>query len=126
MIFYDGDCGFCNATVSFVLKNRKHDNFLFIPMQSDRAKNELSEFDVDLTTLSTFYFLKDAKLYQKSNAALQLCKELKRPLNLLSALLIVPRPIRDFVYNWIAKRRLRLSKQKCYLPSEEERKLFIF
>ena len=95
-------------------------------MQSECAQQDLGKYNVDLSNLSTFYYLKNGNLYKKSSAALQLCKELKMPQNILQIFLFVPRPIRDLVYNWIAKYRLRLSKQKCYLPNEEERKLFIF
>ncbi|SFT46349.1 Predicted thiol-disulfide oxidoreductase YuxK, DCC family [Lishizhenia tianjinensis] len=123
-VYYDGDCGFCNASVAFILKNRKHDAYRFIPLQSKKAKEELIPFGIDLTDLSTIYTLKSGKLRKKSSAVLRLATDLKFPVNICSVVLIVPKPIRDFVYNWIAKHRLKLSRQKCYVPNPEEKSMF--
>lgn len=125
-IYYDGDCGFCNASVAFILKNRKHNNYKFIPLQSSKAKSDLEIYNIDLSDLSTIYTLTENKLYSKSSAVLRLAMHLKFPVNLCAIALFVPKRIRDFVYNWIAKHRLKLSKQKCYLPNLDERKMFEF
>lgn len=123
-VYYDGDCGFCNASIAFVLKNRKHNNYKFIPLQSQIAADDLAAYNIDLTDLTTIYTLTDDKLYSKSSAVLRLAKHLKFPINLVSIALWVPKPIRDFIYNWIAKNRLKLSKQKCYLPNLDEKRMF--
>lgn len=124
-VYYDGDCGFCNASVAFILKNRKSDNFLFIPLQAKQAEKDLGKENLDLTNLDTIYVRLNGKIYDRSSAVLRVSKQLKFPYSLAITALVIPKKWRDFVYNWIAKRRLKLSTQKCFLPNQQERQMFI-
>lgn len=124
-IYYDGDCGFCNASVAFILKNRKSDNFLFIPLQSKQAEKDLVKENIDVTDLDTIYVRLNGKIYDRSSAVLRVCTQLKFPYTIATIALILPKKLRDFFYNWIAKRRLKLSTQKCFLPNQQEKQMFI-
>lgn len=124
IIFYDGECGFCNSSVQFVLKHRKHNQIYFATLQSDLAKRLLSNKGIEIK-LDTLYYLKNNEVYHKSTAGLRITSELKFPYPLLNVLFVVPKFIRDAVYSFIAKRRHNIQNGFCVLPTEEEKELFI-
>ena len=125
IVFYDGDCGFCNRTVAYVIKHENGASIYFCALQSDYSRAFLKELQLPEPDLSTFYFYDGNKMHSKSTAALKLAKRFKFPVNLLQVGWIVPRFIRDYGYDLIAKIRQRLSKGYCFLPSKTEKKRFI-
>ena len=120
IVFYDGECGFCNRTVAFVLRHDKSKRIRFASIQSDFTVNLFEQKRFKTPDLSTFYFLENGVLYKKSTAALRLLKYFLFPLSLLRAFWIIPRFIRDGIYNSIAKRRKGLSKGYCVVPRKED------
>ena len=125
IIFYDGECGLCNRSVAFVLKHEKEKTILFAAIQSEFTTQFFEKNGWNSPDLSTFYFYENGTLFTKSTAALKLSKHLKFPQSWLRGFFIVPRFIRDWVYDFIAARRRRISKGFCVLPTTEERKRFI-
>jgi len=124
IIFYDGDCGFCNTSVQFVL-NRRKAPFYFLPLQSEKAKKLLDHHHITIL-LNTVYFYKDGKVFEKSEAAIQIARDLKGIYPIFFYIgKIIPLFIRDGLYNFIAKHRHRIKKGFCAVPSPEERKYFI-
>ena len=123
IVFYDGDCGFCNRSVQFILKKRKHDRFLFIALQSDKAKELLTPFDIAIS-METIYLLQNNQVYQKSQAVLKLSDSLKRPYGWLKLGYILPRFIRDAIYMLVSRNRHKINAGFCALPTEAEKKLF--
>ena len=125
IVLYDGDCGFCNRSVAFVMKKDKTQSIHFAAIQSDYTKQLFIEKGWDSPDLSTFYFIENEVLFQKSNAALKVAGYFNMPLSMLVVFKIVPRFLRDSVYDFIAKRRQKISNGFCVMPTEEERKRFI-
>lgn len=123
LIFYDGDCGFCNSSVQFVLSKRK-DEFYFLPLQDERSQKILDTHQVTIN-LDTIYFLKGNKLYDRSSAALQITKGLKGMYPFLFTFYLVPKFLRDPFYNYIAKRRHRLRSGYCVIPTPEDEQYFL-
>jgi len=124
IVFYDGDCGFCNTSVQFVLNHRKCDIY-FAALQSDLSKKELAKRGVTIQ-MNTLYFLENGKLYKKSSGALRIAKYLKGLFPLLYWIgIIFPRFIRDWVYDQVAKNRHKIRPGACALPRPEEKKLFL-
>lgn len=123
IVFYDGDCGFCNSSVQFIL-NKKKKKFYFSPLQSDFAQDHLGDSGIKIN-MDTIYYSKNGKVYERSSAAMQICKGLKGLWPMMVVFYIVPKFIRDAVYNAVAKRRHKIRAGYCMLPSEEEQKLFI-
>jgi len=124
-VFYDGGCGFCNRSVQFVLKNNKCETVYFSAIQSDFTQSLFKQNEWGTPDLSTFYFLDEGKLYSKSSGALRLAKYFKYPQKLLRLFIVIPRFVRDAGYDFIARRRQRLSKGYCVIPNEKERQRFI-
>lgn len=124
IIFYDGDCGFCNSAVQFVLNRRKKEVY-FLKLQSDLASRIMKNYGV-LIEMNTMYFLHNGKLYLKSSAALRVNLLLRFPFQVLFYVgIIVPSFIRNWIYDQIAKRRHKIKNGFCALPKPEERRLFL-
>jgi predicted DCC family thiol-disulfide oxidoreductase YuxK len=125
IIFYDGDCGFCNSSVQFILNKRKK-VYYFSALQSDFAKKKIEEEAGKTIEMNTLYFLDQGELFEKSTAILRVSKGLKGAYPLLFYVgIIFPRFIRDAVYDFIARRRHKIEAGFCALPTEEERKFFL-
>jgi predicted DCC family thiol-disulfide oxidoreductase YuxK len=125
IIFYDGDCGFCNRSVQFVLDHEKSAVLHFAALQSAFAVGFFERHNIGKADLSTFYFWEAGRMYSKSTGALRLLKYLRFPWPWLGWLKIVPRSWRDVVYDWVAKRRLKFAPAQCALPDAAQRKRFL-
>ena len=125
IIFYDGDCGFCNKIVQFILKNGKNQNLHFTSLQSNFSKDFFISNQFPEPDLSTFYFWNGSDLFSKSTAALKLLDQLKTRFQLLKIGYILPKKLRDKMYDFIANRRHKISNGFCVIPSIENRRRFI-
>lgn len=125
IVFYDGDCGFCNRSVAFVLKNDNSKTIHFASIQSEFSQNLFLKNNWSKPDLSTFYYYSNNSLYTKSTAAIKLSKNFSFPQSWISILIIIPKFMRDGVYNFISKRRHRLSKGYCFVPNLNDKKRFI-
>lgn len=125
IVLYDGDCGFCNKTVSYVLKYDKSESIHFAAIQSDFTAALFKKNKWPSPDLSTFYFIEKGVLSKKSTAALHLAKYFKMPQRLLRVFFIVPALIRNAIYDFIAKRRQRISKGFCVMPEEKQKSRFL-
>ena len=123
LIFYDGECGFCNSSVQFILAKKKRE-FYFAALQSITAKTIL-ENQKTVINMDTIYYLKGDKLYNRSSAALQIAKGLKGGYPLLFAFYIIPKFMRDPFYNFIAARRHKIRNKFCLIPTEKDAQYFL-
>ncbi|WP_262690652.1 thiol-disulfide oxidoreductase DCC family protein [Kordiimonas aestuarii] len=126
IMLYDGVCNLCNSSVRFVLKRDTKNIFCFAAIQSHVATELLSGFGVT-AQLDTIYLVLDGKLYDRSSAALRIAAKLRFPWRLLAIFLIVPKPLRDAVYNWIGRNRYRWfgRTESCQIPHQDVRKYFL-
>jgi len=125
IVFYDGDCGFCNKSVQFILAHEKSPRLKFAALQSGFAKQFFDSRGFAQPDLSTFYFWNGKKMYSKSDGALRVLKYLKFPYPLLQAGFIIPQAIRDSAYDSIAKRRHKLAGDFCAVPTPDQQKRFL-
>lgn len=125
-IFYDGDCGFCNFWVQWILKNDQKNQFLFAALQSEFGQKFLKERNLKTTDFNTIYLWKPESFYCiKSDAILTITNALGGVYYMANLAKIFPKSLRDFGYDVIAKNRNRLKPQSCTIPTPEQRKKFI-
>lgn len=125
-ILYDGECPFCNHWVEWLLKNDKKDEFLFAPLQSNFAQSFLYDRNLDRTDFKTLYLYKPNQYYYtQSDAVLKIAEKLGGKYLIISYLKYIPKFIRNGIYSQIANNRQKLSSQKCFVPTEEEKRKFI-
>lgn len=125
ILFYDGDCGFCNRSVQFVLDHEKNTSVHFAALQSDFAQVFFASKGLEKPDLSTLYYWRKDSMYSRSTGALKLAQELKFPYRLLQIGLLIPRFIRDWFYTGVAARRHRLMRGVCALPNPEQKRRFL-
>lgn len=127
IILFDGVCNFCEAGVVFLIKRDLKAIFKFAALQSDAGQRLLKEFNLPTENLSTFVLIDDGRCYFKSTAALRVMTKLGGFWSLLSIFILIPKPLRDLFYRFVAANRYRLFGKKgvCMVPSKEIQERFL-
>lgn len=131
LLLYDGVCGLCNRLTQFVLSHDSRGIFVFASLQSATGQTILRRFGRDPADLDTVYLVSHyrttASLTTKSTAILEVAGGLGWPWRLFTALLLLPIPIRDWIYDRVANNRYRMFGRydTCRIPTAEERSRFI-
>ena len=112
IVLYDGKCSFCNKWVSFSKSKLQNNEISFIPFNSIEGIEKIEKFQIK--NQNSVAYVKNSIVFFKSSAVLKICKQLQFPYNLLYFSKIIPTSLLNFAYDFIAKRRLKLTpKQKC-------------
>lgn len=127
IFFYDGECGFCNATVRFLLNQTSDNALLFCKLQSAFAADFFVRNSYPKPDLTTAYLFHRSCLYQKSSAVLKAISLANGAVKHLSVFLTVPKFIRDGVYDLVAtfRHHIKFGKTECQLLNKSERRRFI-
>ncbi len=128
VVYFDGVCNLCNQAVQVIIKNDKHKKFRFASLQSEAGEKLLSKFQTDKTPPPDSVILSyRGQVFIKSDAALRIARLLGGGWNLLYATIIIPRFIRNAVYDWIARNRYRWfgKKDSCMIPTPELKSRFL-
>ena len=118
IVVFDGICNLCSSVVDFISARDPRSVFMFVPMQSPRGQLLLEEHGVSIDQVDTFLLIANSGALVRSDAAIAIASELRRPWNLLTVLRHVPRPVRDWIYSVVAKNRYRWfgKRATCKLP----------
>jgi len=124
IVLFDGDCPFCSLSVKFIIFCDCEAVFKFASISSSTSKRLAEKYELDLEKINSLILIENGKIYTHSTAALRICRRLKGwPWKILYAFILVPRPLRDFVYKIIARNRYKLfKKQICFLPTNLDTK----
>jgi predicted DCC family thiol-disulfide oxidoreductase YuxK len=127
VLLFDGVCNFCNDTVNTLIKLDRKGVIRYAPLQSETGQNMLDAFGYDGEQLSSLVLIADGNLYTKSDATFQIAKHLGGLWHLFRIFKIVPRPIRNGVYDWIARNRYKSfgKKDSCMIPTPDVRGRFL-
>jgi predicted DCC family thiol-disulfide oxidoreductase YuxK len=126
IVLFDGECHFCDQSVQFIIKRDPNANFKFASLQSDIGRQIIRDYSIPLH-IDSLVLIEDKQFYIKSTAALRICKKLKGVWKIGVFFLLIPTPIRDLVYDLIAKNRYKWfgKKEVCEIPSPEIKKRFL-
>ena len=128
LILFDGDCSLCNSVVQFVIKrDRGRKRFLFAPLQSEVAGHFVDNPIQYADKEGTLVVIHGGKVYYRSSAALVIGRHLGGLWPLSGAGWILPRSIRDGMYNIVARNRKRIfgETNECMLPTKETQEMFL-
>lgn len=127
IIIFDGVCNLCNGAVNFIIKRDSKAVFKFAPLQSEVAQKLMIQHQVQQLSDDTFLLIKGEQCFARTNAALEITKELDGFWFLLRGFKILPAFIRDFFYKVLAKNRYTLfgKQDACRIPSHAERARFL-
>lgn len=107
VILFDGFCNLCSASIDFVIGRDPRGHFLLAPLQSEAGNNLLRRHGRSAGAPDTVILIERGRLYERSTAALRIARRLRGAWPILYAFILVPRFLRDPVYDWIARNRTR-------------------
>jgi len=127
ILLFDGVCNLCSSIVRFTIKRDPEGKFTFASLQSETGQNLLKKFDIPTDDFSSFILVENDRYYSKSTAALKVVKRLKGMWPGLYVFIVVPGPVRDFVYDFIARNRYKWfgKKDQCMVPTAEIKSRFL-
>jgi len=127
IILFDGVCNLCNSSVVFAIKRDKNDVFRFAALQSEIGEQLVSKFNIDTSKTDSIILIDSETYYEKSSAALRIAKYLSGGWSLLYGFIIVPKFIRNAVYDYIAKHRYKWygKKESCMIPTPKLQAKFL-
>ena len=122
VILFDGVCGLCNKSVDILIKMDRRKRFKYTSLQGEYVKTLDIEPDID-----SIIFYQDGAVYYKSTAILKILQALGGLWVMTRVFYLIPRVLRDFIYDSIAKYRYRIfgKLESCRMPKEDEKDLFI-
>lgn len=122
IILFDGVCNLCNTAVQFIIKHDKKDVFRFVALQSDLGVEITKHIGIDCRKMDSIILYEPGIAYYiKSEAALEIAKNLSGGVAILSIFNILPSSISNKVYDYIAKNRYKWygKKDSCMIPTPE-------
>jgi len=127
IILFDGVCNFCNSSVNFIIRHDKKQRCKFAALQSDVGKMLSQKHGIDQSKIDSIILVENGNVYIKSSAILRITKNLNLLYPLLYGFIIIPKFIRDGVYDFIARNRYKWfgKKEACMIPSPEIKSRFI-
>lgn len=132
IVFYDGVCGLCNRLVQFLLKRDQHNRLRFAALQSKFATDLLARHGASADDLDTMYVVIDhgqpgERLLSRSDAMLHLLPKLGGIWKVSAIGRMVPKPLRNLLYNLVARNRYRIfgKHESCMLPEPKHRQKFL-
>lgn len=126
-VLFDGVCNFCNASINFVIDRDKKGVFKFAALQSDIGQEILKKYGLKQTNFDSIILEKEGKIYQKSDAALEIVRNMDGLWKVFYIFKIIPSFLRNPVYNLIAKNRYRIfgRTDACRIPTPKLKARFL-
>jgi len=119
VILFDGVCNLCNGFVTFVIARDPGGRFKFAPLQSAAAGRLLGTMSSRAAWPDSVVLVENGRAWTRSAAALRIARGLAFPWPLAYAFVVVPRPIRDWIYTLVARRRYQWfgKRDVCMMPT---------
>lgn len=127
VVLFDGICNLCHHTVQFIVLRDKKGVFRFASLQSTIGKQLIDQHQLSVDYLNTLVVIEGKRAYLRSDAVLKIAQRLGGWWSLAMIFWIVPRFIRDAVYNWVSRNRYRWwgKKEQCLLMTPDLRERFL-
>ena len=126
ILIFDGVCNLCEWLVVFIIKRDKDAKFRFLAAQSDLGRQVQQQIGVDAIGDTTMVLLKGGQIHTRSDAAIEIAKDLDGWWKMLKYIAVIPRSVRDPAYTFIGNHRYRWFgvKRECLVPSDEVKSRF--
>ena len=121
LVFFDGDCAFCNGWVQFITDRDTRGRFRCAPLTSPEGLAVCGPLGLDAAHPDSVVVVADGKVGLRSEAMLMIARRLPWPWPLLGIGYVVPRFLRDAVYRCITNRRHLLPTPVCRIPPRVSR-----
>lgn len=126
VVLFDGVCNLCNGAVNFLIDRDPKAHLRFAALQSDAARAILEQHGHP-NELDTLVFVDRHGVSIRSTAVLRLVRHLPWYWQPFRVFWLIPRPLRDGVYRWIARNRYRWfgKREACRMPTPELKRRFL-
>jgi predicted DCC family thiol-disulfide oxidoreductase YuxK len=132
LVLYDGVCGLCDRLLQFLLRHDRRGVFSFAALQSATGQAMVRRFNGNPDELTSFYVVanyraRSARAFTRSDAVLFVAGQLGWPWKTARLMAVVPKAIRDRLYDVVARTRYRIFGRydQCLLPRPEFRNRFV-
>lgn len=127
ILLFDGHCSLCNGAVDFVLKRDTRKKLLLASIQGTAGQGVLKKYELPPSYLDTLVLVEQGKVYLGSTAALRVARFLGGGWPLFYGLIIIPKGVRDRIYQWISRNRYQWfgRRDTCRIPSASESAHFL-
>jgi predicted DCC family thiol-disulfide oxidoreductase YuxK len=128
IILFDGVCNLCDSAVQFVIKHDKKDSFRFASLQSEIGQEIIKHIGIDTKNIdSIILYQPGIAYYYKSEAALEIAKNLGGLFSFATIFKILPTALSNFIYDYVAKNRYKWygKKDSCMIPTSELKSKFL-
>ncbi|TVR74566.1 MAG: DUF393 domain-containing protein [Marinilabiliales bacterium] len=124
-VLFDGHCVLCSRTVNFIIRRDKKDLFRFAPLQGPGISGKIPGSWIPENNDSVI-LIEKGRVWHRSSAVLRIMRRLPYGWPLLYLLIIIPAPVRDFFYKFVAKSRYRWFGRydNCLVPDKRIRNKF--
>ncbi|GMA62491.1 thiol-disulfide oxidoreductase DCC family protein [Alicyclobacillus fastidiosus] len=124
VVLFDGVCHLCSAVVRFIILRDPTGRFRFAPLQSVVAEQWIDSAGVDQNSV---VLLEEGQIYVKSAAVLRILRELRGVWPLYYLFVLIPAPLRDAAYDFVARHRRQWFGQQdsCMVPTDEMKNRFL-
>jgi predicted DCC family thiol-disulfide oxidoreductase YuxK len=126
-ILFDGVCNFCNASINFMIDKDIKGIFKFAALQSEVGQELLKKFRLKTSDFDSIVAIEGDKVYQKSDAALEIARKMDGIWRIFYAFKIIPAFLRNPIYDLIARNRYRFfgRTDACRIPTPELKARFL-
>jgi predicted DCC family thiol-disulfide oxidoreductase YuxK len=127
VILFDGVCNLCNHSVQFIIRHDPVGQFKFAALQSPFGQEQLRKFGIPQEALNSVILISKDAAFQRSDAALEIARYLTGMWRGLYYFKVIPRFVRDWIYDRISKNRYSLfgKRDECMIPTPELKARFI-
>ena len=127
IVLFDGVCNLCNSSVQSIIKHDKKKQCRFASLQGNYGQSFLKKYNLPVDNFNSFILQEDDKVYTRSTGALRMLKHLGGGWSFFYGFIIIPKFIRDGVYNWVAKNRYRWfgKREECMIPTPDLKERFL-
>ncbi|KAA9004914.1 thiol-disulfide oxidoreductase DCC family protein [Paenibacillus spiritus] len=127
VVLIDGVCHLCQWAVRFIIPRDPAGKFRFAALQSAAGASLLRSAGLAPGRMDSVVLVEDGRAYTDSAAALRIARGLRNPWPLLYGFMLVPRPVRDAAYRFVARNRYRWfgRDESCLLPAPGIRDRFL-
>ena len=127
ILLFDGHCNLCNAWVQFIVKRNPAKTIRFASLQSKAGRALLDEHKIEQNYLDSLVLIEEEKCSVSSSAALRTLSYLSTWESQFKFLLVLPRPLRDLVYRFVARYRYKWfgRREQCMIPTAELNERFL-
>ena len=126
ILLFDGVCNLCNSGVQFVIKRDPEGKFKFASLQSGTGEALLNKFGIPAEVINSFVLIEGDRYYLRSTAGLNVLKIIGGAWKLFFVFIVIPAPLRDFVYTVIANSRYSIfgKRETCMIPTPDIKERF--